>query len=146
MSTTKSPLRIYGSDSERSDNYNTTDDSQSELIYPDIELDEYTKLWKNNTIASRKDEHGEIMSNLKDQILGGSGSLAVTLALILTIAIPAILQNPSPNTKRLFHYPEACEAYHIMGWAITVTSSFIGIVVLLIFMRRQCIVHLIVEG
>ena len=37
MSTTKSPLRINGSDFERSDNCNTTDDSQSELLYPDIE-------------------------------------------------------------------------------------------------------------
>ena len=115
----------FNSDNMKRINANEFSDTQFE--YPDIELDDYTKLWSDNTIDALKEDSSDTMKNMKDQILAGTGSLAVTLALILTIAIPAMIQNPCQSTARQFRHTNMCEAYHIIGWATTMTACFIGI-------------------
>ena len=111
----------------RVDNYESSSETdKSEFVYPDIELDEYTKLWRDNSVTASKEEDVEAMKYLKEQAVGGTGSLAVTLALLLTTAVPAVIQSPCPNSLRKFRSDGICETLHILGWAVTSTSCFIG--------------------
>lgn len=96
--------------------------------YPEISIDEWNSAWVDSRLEAAKNENVDALKDIKQDILGGSGSLAVVLALLLTVAVPALLANPCANTSREFYYSELCETFHILSWGIAACASFVGIV------------------
>lgn len=95
-------------------------------VYPEMKLSDFpaTYRWASSRIANSGDSP-EVWQSIKNEILAGSSALAITLALILTVAITYLLTNPCANSTM---NTSICETVHIIPWALTITCSFIGII------------------
>ena len=75
--------------------YNYPSDESLSFLNSDSEGAKYNRIWIESRLKQIKDR--DVWSEIKGDLLSGSGALIITMALILTIAVALLYQSPCSN-------------------------------------------------